>query len=176
MTKEEYEEALKNPQWIRKREDIKDRDNHKCVKCSSDRKLEVHHTYYLKDRMPWQVPDSCLITLCKVCHKKEHLGKPIKSFYRNSPPKEKVKEVVVKKKATKKRPRKERRLTEKLKKENKKQTTKALEEYAFIALICGDIKKVFTKEQNWDKFKSRKHKVRGFDSRDLAEFWLKSKK
>ena len=41
--------------------------------------------------MPWQVPDNCLITLCKICHKKEHENKPISSFYRNKPPKEEVK-------------------------------------------------------------------------------------
>lgn len=91
MTKEEYYDALKSPQWIEKRNRIKKRDGYTCVKCKSKKELHVHHTYYLRDKMPWQVPDDCLITLCKICHKKEHENKPISSFYRNKPPKEKVK-------------------------------------------------------------------------------------
>lgn len=91
MTKEEYYEALKSPQWIEKRDKIKKRDGYTCAKCKSKKYLQVHHTYYLKDKMPWQVPDDCLITLCGSCHKKEHEGRPISSFYRNKPPKEKTK-------------------------------------------------------------------------------------
>lgn len=103
MTKEEYYEALKSPQWVDKRERIKKRDGYTCTKCGCKDKLQVHHTYYLRDKMPWQVPDDCLITLCRSCHKKEHEGKPISSFYRNKPPKEKTKNKVKGKKATKKR-------------------------------------------------------------------------
>ena len=91
MTREEYSEALKSPQWIIKRDRIKKRDGYNCVKCGSKDSLHVHHTYYLRDKMPWQVPDDCLITLCKICHKKEHEGKPISSFYRNNPQKVKTK-------------------------------------------------------------------------------------
>lgn len=92
MTKEEYQEALKSPQWISKRDRIKKRDNYACVRCKSKKELHVHHTYYLIDRMPWQVPDDCLLTLCKVCHAKEHKGKPISSFYRKKPPRIKGKD------------------------------------------------------------------------------------
>ena len=91
MTREEYSEALKSSQWITKRDRIKKRDGYNCVKCGSRSSLHVHHTYYLRDKMPWQVPDDCLITLCKICHKKEHEGKSISSFYRNKPPKVKTK-------------------------------------------------------------------------------------
>lgn len=103
MTKKEYDKALKSPQWKAKRKVILERDNYTCTKCGCKDKLQVHHTYYLRDKMPWQVPDSCLITLCRSCHKKEHEGKPISSFYRNKPPKEKTKNKVKGKKATKKR-------------------------------------------------------------------------
>ena len=103
MTKEEYYEALKSPQWIDKRERIKKRDGYTCTKCGCKDKLQVHHTYYLRGKMPWQVPDDCLITLCRSCHKKEHEGKPISSFYRNKPPKEKTKNKAKGKKVTKKR-------------------------------------------------------------------------
>lgn len=77
MNKEEYRELLKSPKWLEKRDLIKDRDGHKCVKCGSKKQLEVHHTYYLSGKMPWEVPDECLITLCRICHRKEHKDKII---------------------------------------------------------------------------------------------------
>jgi len=72
MNKEEYKELLKSPKWLDKRDLIKKRDGNKCVNCGSKKQLEVHHTYYLIDKMPWEVPNECLITLCRVCHRKEH--------------------------------------------------------------------------------------------------------
>ena len=48
MTKEEYYDALKSPQWIEKRNRIKKRDGYTCVKCKSKKELHVHHTYYLQ--------------------------------------------------------------------------------------------------------------------------------
>ncbi len=91
MNKKEYRELLQREEWKNKRDSILIRDNHKCVKCGCKNKLHVHHTYYLIDKMPWQVPDDCLITLCSTCHKKEHKGKSINSFVRKSPPKNKIK-------------------------------------------------------------------------------------
>lgn len=81
MNKEEYRKLLKSPKWINKRNLIKNRDCHKCVKCGSKKQLEVHHTYYLSGKMPWEVPDECLVTLCRVCHRKEHKDKiiPVKN-------------------------------------------------------------------------------------------------
>lgn len=84
MTKKEYDKALKSPQWKAKRKVILERDNYTCTKCGCKDNLHVHHTYYLSDKMPWEVPNSCLITLCRVCHKKEHEGRDIKSFVRNT--------------------------------------------------------------------------------------------
>nr|DAI89493.1 MAG TPA: HNH endonuclease bacteriophage, HNH Endonuclease, DNA.52A [Caudoviricetes sp.] len=89
MNKEEYNKALKHPRWLAKRDKIKRRDGYKCVKCSCKDDLHVHHTYYLPDKMPWEVPDDCLITLCKVCHENEHKDRDIKSFLRTAPPKKK---------------------------------------------------------------------------------------
>lgn len=44
------------------------RDNHKCVGCSSNRYLHVHHICY-----EHQVYNN-FITLCKSCHTKVHRG------------------------------------------------------------------------------------------------------
>jgi len=85
MNKKQYQQALKSPEWLAKREKIKKRDGYKCVKCDCKEQLHVHHKYYLPDKMPWEVPDDCLITLCKVCHEKEHKGRDIMSFVRATP-------------------------------------------------------------------------------------------
>lgn len=55
---------------------IKKRDNYKCVKCSSEEKLEVHHIIRLSDggsNSPLN-----LITLCSKCHDKQPGHKHLK--------------------------------------------------------------------------------------------------
>src|SRR5689334_11684120 len=39
--------------------------------------LQVHHTYYVQNKRPWEYLDSALITLCPDCHKREHQHKTI---------------------------------------------------------------------------------------------------
>lgn len=34
--------------------------------------LNVHHTYYQIDKLPWEYPDESLQTLCRSCHEKVH--------------------------------------------------------------------------------------------------------
>ena len=34
--------------------------------------MHVHHLYYESGLMPWEYPDSALITLCPYCHRIEH--------------------------------------------------------------------------------------------------------
>lgn len=119
MNKKEYSEALKSPKWLSKRRRIKNRDGHKCVKCNCKENLHVHHTYYLRGKMPWEVPDECLITLCEICHEKEHRGRDISTFVRDAAPKQ-TKTPTIKKKAVPKKPRKERREANKKLKEKKK--------------------------------------------------------
>lgn len=162
MTKEEYQEALKSPQWIIKRNRVKKRDKHKCVKCKSNKNLHIHHTYYLKDKMPWQVPDECLITLCEVCHEKEHKGKPILSFMRVKPPKTEVTPLP------------------KIKiKKDKPEKLKKMRLYRYIALKSKTIKKVFDKTTDRRDISKLAGEVggilKGFDNKIAAEKWLKEK-
>jgi hypothetical protein len=91
MNKKEYKEALKSPEWVKKRDFIKKRDNYCCTICECKKELHVHHTYYLRGKMPWEVPDSCLITLCKDCHKKEHESRNISTFIKTNVDKRKNK-------------------------------------------------------------------------------------
>lgn len=67
-----YAELLKRPEWAEKRARILERDQHCCIRCCSEKNLNVHHLYYISGRMPWQYPDGTLRTLCKSCHKRDH--------------------------------------------------------------------------------------------------------
>lgn len=168
MTKEEYSEALKSPQWLSKRDRIKKMDNYKCVKCKSKKELQVHHTYYLIGRMPWQVPDECLITLCSVCHKKAHNGKDISTFMRKTPPKLKlIKSTKIQKKE---------QIKPKTKK-NKPEKVKKLRFYKYIALKSETLKEVFNKKtarrEISELCKTLSGVMKGFDDKNLAEQWLK---
>ena len=66
----DYRKQLRNPLWLKRRLEILDRDNNKCVKCGSTSKLRVHHLAYRGKA--WEAYDSELTTLCKVCHDIEH--------------------------------------------------------------------------------------------------------
>lgn len=48
--------------------------------------LQVHHKYYLKDKMIWEVPESALITLCRNCHQNEHKQNKIPIYNKNPKP------------------------------------------------------------------------------------------
>lgn len=158
MNKEEYSELLKRKEWINKRNSILKRDKRKCVKCSCKKSLHVHHTYYLIGKMPWEVPDDCLITLCKVCHEKEHEGKDIKSFARKYPPKNKPKSP------------KKRRVKNKIE-ESKIKTC------LFVAVKSDTLNKVFRQVEDWDDIvKSVNGVAKGFNDKNLAEYWLRQGK
>ena len=68
-------------EWKFKRFKILVRDNFECQDCNEkSNKLHVHHTYYLKDSMPWEIDDSALISLCRDCHTKRHEKEIIKVY------------------------------------------------------------------------------------------------
>lgn len=77
----DYSELLKHPFWQKKRLRILERDNFACKKCSDTlSNLQVHHTYYTSDSLPWEYPDEALVTLCDLCHLKEEFIKFIKRY------------------------------------------------------------------------------------------------
>ena len=41
--------------------------------------LDTHHKYYQKGKLPWEYPDSALVTLCRTCHELEHQDKIIEA-------------------------------------------------------------------------------------------------
>lgn len=71
----EYTDQLKTSAWMRKKYEILNRDNFVCSKCLCDNyenQLEVHHITYFKNKKAWEYPDYFLVTLCRLCHQKEH--------------------------------------------------------------------------------------------------------
>jgi 5-methylcytosine-specific restriction endonuclease McrA len=66
--------------WKRLKAAILERDGHKCRACFTNKRiLHVHHRKYYGPYI-WSVEPKDLITLCSVCHDKEHRKKrPTKS-------------------------------------------------------------------------------------------------
>lgn len=72
----DYNELLRHPFWQRKRLEIFQRDNFTCQRCTDTiSNLQVHHLYYLPNKMPWEYPGEALITLCDLCHTKAEFYK-----------------------------------------------------------------------------------------------------
>lgn len=70
--KEIYNLKLKDPRWQKKRLEIFERDEWRCMLCDSrDKTLTVHHRYYLRGYEPWDYPNEALATLCEECHDEE---------------------------------------------------------------------------------------------------------
>ena len=79
MKKEEsYRELLKDPRWIKRRNEILSRDNNTCQFCGcQDKYMHVHHKQYREGCLPWEYPDNMLVTLCEDCHNWVHLNRNI---------------------------------------------------------------------------------------------------
>lgn len=69
VARKSYAEKLRDPKWQRKRLEIMQRDDFRCLACGgAATTLHVHHGYYEKGRDPWDYPNETLHTLCKDCH------------------------------------------------------------------------------------------------------------
>jgi len=63
-----YSQKLRDPRWQKKRAEICERDNWRCLFCGSDSKnLQVHHLVYRR-KEPWDYPEYLYQTLCEDCH------------------------------------------------------------------------------------------------------------
>jgi len=64
-----YAEKLKDPRWKRVRNDVVDKDGHRCMACHCHtNQLEVHHIKYRPNTEPWEYDRMELATLCHDCH------------------------------------------------------------------------------------------------------------
>lgn len=69
-----YAEKLKDPRWQKRRLEIFQRDDWKCIYCGNGTKeLQVHHVLYLNGRDPWEYDENHLVTACCDCHLSETL-------------------------------------------------------------------------------------------------------
>ncbi len=68
MKNKTYAQKLLDPLWKSKRQEIVDRDDGQCVLCGSSARIEVHHSYYVATRQPWEYPNDSLFCLCHNCH------------------------------------------------------------------------------------------------------------
>jgi hypothetical protein len=76
-----YAAKLKDPRWQKRRLEILQRDEWRCVACGYGlheeyeddneprQPLHVHHRWYTGE--PWEAPDEALVTLCESCHEVE---------------------------------------------------------------------------------------------------------
>lgn len=72
-TPNKYTEAYRHPEWQKMRLKIMQRDGFQCIYCfESEKTLNVHHSYYVRDRAPWKYPEFSLSTLCEKCHEAIH--------------------------------------------------------------------------------------------------------
>ncbi len=72
MAADWYIKRLKSPHWQRKRLEVMNRDNWKCVRCgNTEKELQVHHVYYERGKDPWDYPLEVFRTLCCDCHEEE---------------------------------------------------------------------------------------------------------
>lgn len=67
-----YKEQLADREWLKKKNEILERDNYTCQKCGATSHLNVHHKYYNESKLAWEYPEEALITLCADCHENEH--------------------------------------------------------------------------------------------------------
>ena len=67
--KQKYYDYLNSKIWRAKRLLVLDRDKSKCQKCGAKKNLFIHHLTY---KRIYKEELSDLLTLCGICHKKEH--------------------------------------------------------------------------------------------------------
>ena len=68
-----YEQKLSCLEWQDKRKVIIERDGGRCTSCGKSHYLQVHHTFYVLNCLPWEYTNDDLITLCNDCHFKLHV-------------------------------------------------------------------------------------------------------
>ncbi len=73
--KKQKRRSYQNELWLQFSEQVKKRDNYKCLKCGRSQSkvvLQTHHKIYRPELEPWQYALSDCITFCKGCHAEQH--------------------------------------------------------------------------------------------------------
>lgn len=68
----DYGTLLKRPEWTNRRRELLG-DAHRCeLSEKTDNGIELHHKYYVRNRLPWEYPDNSFMILCSSCHTAYH--------------------------------------------------------------------------------------------------------
>jgi len=69
----DYLEKLKDPRWQKKRLEIFNLYDFKCMACgTTEKELHIHHRKYKRGREPWEYKNNEFFVLCIDCHDELH--------------------------------------------------------------------------------------------------------
>lgn len=70
--KEYYNRLLEDKRWKEFRLKVMSERGNKCECCGGTDILQIHHTFYISGKMPWEYDINDMRVLCRTCHKRIH--------------------------------------------------------------------------------------------------------
>lgn len=70
--KEYYNRLLEDKRWKEFRLKVLSERGNKCECCGGTHILQIHHTFYISGKMPWEYDINDMRVLCRTCHQKIH--------------------------------------------------------------------------------------------------------
>ena len=70
--KEYYNRLLEDKRWKEFRLKVMSERGSKCECCGGADILQIHHTFYISGKMPWEYDVKDMRVLCKKCHQRTH--------------------------------------------------------------------------------------------------------
>ena len=70
--KEYYNRLLEDKRWKEFRLKVLSERGNKCEFCGGTDVLQIHHTFYIRGKMPWEYEINDMRVLCRTCHQKIH--------------------------------------------------------------------------------------------------------
>lgn len=70
--KEYYSRLLKDKRWKEFRLKVMSERGNKCECCGGTHILQIHHTFYISGKMPWEYNINDMRVLCRTCHQRIH--------------------------------------------------------------------------------------------------------
>ena len=70
--KEYYNRLLEDERWKEFRLKVMSERGNKCECCGGTDILQIHHTFYISGKMPWEYDINDMRVLCRTCHQRIH--------------------------------------------------------------------------------------------------------
>ena len=70
--KEYYNRLLEDKRWKEFRLKVLSERGNKCECCGGTDVLQIHHTFYIRGKMPWEYDIKDMRVLCRTCHQRIH--------------------------------------------------------------------------------------------------------